>query len=83
MRVLLRDVGTGSYFGPDLAWVGKLEGAADFGTLEAAGRKARECGREDVVVVLRYENPECELALNPAYCVTDTDGGCRRLGVEV
>jgi hypothetical protein len=32
---------------------------------EAAGRKARECGRDDVVIVLKYENPEFELALNP------------------
>lgn len=42
----------------------------------AAGRKAREFGKVDAVVVLKYENPESELALNPVYCVTDTsDGG--------
>lgn len=30
--------------------------------------------RDDVVVVLRYEQPQCELALNPAYCVTEAHG---------
>lgn len=68
MRVLLRDEGTGTYLGREMAWVGHLEGAAEFATLEAAGAKARECPERDVVVVLRYEESECELALNPAYC---------------
>ena len=79
VRVLLRDAGTGSYLAREMAWVGNVEGAAEFETLQAAGRKARECGGEDVVVVLRYEDPVCELALNPAYCVTEAGGGGQRL----
>jgi len=79
MKVLLRDAGTGSYVGRDVAWVGNPEGAAEFATLEAAGHRAREFAREDVVVVLKYDSPECELALNPAFCVTNTRGGGQRL----
>ena len=77
--MLLRDAGTGSYVGRQVAWVGNPEVAAEFATLAAAGRKAREFGGEDVVVVLRYESPECELALNPAYCVPAAGGGGQRL----
>ena len=70
MIVILRDLKTGLYLGRENVWVGKPEEAADFGTLEAAGRGAWKCAGEDVAVVLRYDNPECELALNPAYCMT-------------
>ena len=69
MIVLLRDLKTGLYFGRENVWVGKPEAATDFGTVEAAGRGAWECVGEDVAVVLRYDNPECELALNPAFCM--------------
>ena len=74
MKVLLRDAGAGLYVGRQVPWVGNPECAAEFETLAAAGQKAREFGRQDVVVVLRYESPECELALNPAYCVTAAGG---------
>jgi hypothetical protein len=78
MKVLIRDAGNGLYVGSQAPWAANLEEAAEFGTLDAAGRKAREFGEVDAVVVLRYENPESELALNPAYCVTDThDAGQR------
>jgi hypothetical protein len=72
MKVLIRDAGSGLYVGRQAPWADNLEGAAEFATLDAAGRKALEFGGVDAVVVLRYEIPECELALNPAYCVTDT-----------
>jgi hypothetical protein len=76
MKVLLRDAGSGLYVGRQAMWAGDLAGAAEFTTLSAAGRKARDFDQEDMVVVLRYEKPEYELALNPAYCMTDThDGG--------
>jgi hypothetical protein len=69
MLVLLRDLKTGLYFGRENVWVGKPEAATDFATLEAAGCGAKVCVGEDVAVVLRYDNPECELALNPAFCM--------------
>jgi hypothetical protein len=79
MRVLIRDAGNGLYVGRQAPWANKPEEAVEFATLEAAGRKAREFGEVDAVLVLRYENPECELALNPACCVTDTHDGDQRL----
>jgi hypothetical protein len=68
MKVFLRDARTSLYYGKDMAWVETVKGAAEFATMEEAGGMARECGCEDAVVVLRYENPDCELALDPAYC---------------
>jgi len=69
MTVLLASSGTGSYYGKDIAWAATAEGAVEFGTLAEVGRMAWKCWRKDVVVVLRYENPDCELTLNQA------DGG--------
>ena len=79
MRVLLRDAGTGFYVGREVPWVASEEGAAEFETLAAAGCKAVEFGPEDVVVVLRWESPESELLLNPAYCVTEAGAGRQRI----
>ena len=67
------------YVGRQAPWADNLEEAAEFATLDAAGRKAREFGEMDAVVVLRYENPERELLLNPAYCVKDTYNGGQTL----
>ena len=70
MIVILRDLKTGLYFARENLWVGKSEEAAHFGTAEAAGREAWECIAEDVVVVMKYDNPDCELVLNPANWMT-------------
>jgi hypothetical protein len=53
MRVLLRDTRTDDYFAKELRWVRNPEGAAEFETVEAAGWRARECGRQDAIIVLR------------------------------
>ena len=65
MRVPICHGKTGKYLGQDGAWVAANE-ALSFPTLHAAGEEAREHG--DCDVVLSYENPPCELALNPVYC---------------
>ena len=49
MRVLLRDTRTDDYFAKELRWVRNPEGAAEFETVEAAGWRARECGRQDAI----------------------------------
>jgi len=67
MRVLIRDENTGRYFGEAGTWVVEAKEALDFTTLHAGGKKAME--HEDCDVVLSYENPPCELAINPVYCV--------------
>ncbi len=74
MKVLLRNERTGLYVGEHIPWVANPEYAVKFSTLELAAWQARKFGRDDVVVVLRYEQPQCELALNPAYCVTEAHG---------
>jgi hypothetical protein len=81
MKVLLRDAMTRSYLGPDMHWLKNPEVAMDLRTLEAAARKAVECGFEDMEVVLRYEDPVCELALNPVFCLGSADRGGQRLRV--
>jgi len=77
MIVLLRDLKTGLYFGRENVWVRKPQAAMDFGTLEAAGCGAEGCAGEDVAVILRYDNPECELALNPEFCMTSSSTRAR------
>ena len=64
MKVLLRNEITGSFVGKETAWVENVQGAAEFKTLEAAVKKTLEYMREDVVVVLRDEDPKYGLALS-------------------
>ena len=64
MRVLLRDEKSGSYVGRETAWTASVEGAAHFETLEAAIQRTLDYVHEDVVVVLRHEDPKSGLALN-------------------
>jgi hypothetical protein len=69
MKILLRDAQTCMWKGINGAWTSALEEAVQFGTLDAAGDEAIKWGERDVVVVLKFEEPSCELALNPVYCV--------------
>ncbi len=69
MKVLLQDAQTRLYYGGENVWVTEVAQAVDFGAVQTAGQKAREHRLDDANVVLRYEDPQCELALNPAYCV--------------
>jgi hypothetical protein len=81
VKVLLRDAMTRLYLGPEMHWVKGPEVAMDLRTLEAAARKAVECGLEDMEVVLRYEEPVCELALNPVFCLGSPDREGQRMRV--
>jgi hypothetical protein len=62
MKVLLRNEMTGLYVGREKAWAKQAEAALEFVTLEAAVRKTLDYVREDVVIVLRGEDPERGLA---------------------
>ena len=69
MKVILRDLNNGLYFSGHRLWVDSMEGAAAFGSVEEAARAAAGSGGQDVAVVLKYDDPEREVALNPAYCL--------------
>jgi hypothetical protein len=67
MKVLLRKTGTSLYLAAAGNWGAKAD-AQQFSGLHEAGREAHQ--HEDVDVILSYDNPPCELALNPAFCAT-------------
>lgn len=69
MKVLLRDESAQLYYGPNDTWVADPAAATDFRVLEKAGEHAFHCSTQMLTVVLRYESPDCELALNPVYCL--------------
>lgn len=64
--MLLRDTGTGKYLGLNGQWVMEPRQAFAFPQIEAAGQKAVQ--GKSLRVVLRYDEPECELALSPEFC---------------
>jgi hypothetical protein len=76
MKVLLKDEETRHYYGGEDRWVADASDAFNFEVIEKAGKKALECHARVTNVVLRYDDPICELALNPAYCLPA--GGPRR-----
>lgn len=69
MKVLLRDYQTGFYFSTSGKWVSNASSAFDFKTVEAAGKRAFESNQEGIWVILSYEDPICELAINPAFSI--------------
>jgi hypothetical protein len=72
MKVLLRDALAGLYWGKGGEWVPDAGAGMEFKTIEAAGQMARRCEPQDLNVVLRYDDPPCEIKLNPAYCIQHT-----------
>ena len=69
MKILLQDADTRLYYGRSEAWVQEVERAMEFPSIQTAGQIAQtDCAHADVNVILHYENPQCELALNPVYC---------------
>jgi hypothetical protein len=67
MKVFLRKAADRLYLAANGNWGPKAE-AQEFKGIHEAGREAHL--HEDVDVILSYDNPVCELALNPAYCAT-------------
>jgi hypothetical protein len=65
MKVLLRKAAVKLYLTPDGKW-GDKTNAQQFSGIHEAGREAHR--HEDVDVILSYDDPVCELALNPAFC---------------
>jgi hypothetical protein len=68
MKILLRDDDARLYIGANDSWVADPNAATDFKLIENAGMKALERPKQTLAVVLRFDSPECELAINPVFC---------------
>jgi hypothetical protein len=66
MRVIIRHRGSGFYYAGKGRWVGDPWSAQEFPSVELAGQVVLQYNFPDTAVVLRYEEPLCELALTPA-----------------
>ena len=69
MRVLLKDTQSGLYCDERGSWVHESSAAMNFQTIHAAGAAALGSKHLDTSVVIQYDDPNCEVALNPDYCV--------------
>jgi|WetSurMetagenome_2_1015567.scaffolds.fasta_scaffold1126844_1 hypothetical protein len=69
MKIILRDSQTGLYYGGDQSWCAEVSGAINFDSIGAGASVAQEQRLEMVEVVLRYEEPPCELVLPLAQCI--------------
>jgi len=65
MKILVRQAGTELHLSSNGEWGARVS-AREFPNLEVAGQEALRF--EDAEVVLSYDQPPCELSLNPAYC---------------
>lgn len=72
MRVLVRDDVNRLYWSGGDRWVAEVAAASEFQTLQQAAQKALEQRARDLSVILAYDQPVCELALNPDFCVEPT-----------
>ncbi len=68
MRILVRDNLKGLYWVEGGLWVSERSAATEFNTVQAAVSSARRLMLTNIRVVLVYEDPACELALDPASC---------------
>ena len=69
MKIILRDLLTGLYYGGNQTWCVGASGAMDFDSIQTAASVAQEQKLATVSVVLRYEEPTCELVLPLAPCI--------------
>ena len=63
MRVYLRNTKTGQYYASGHQWVSERWQALDLGDIERAAQVAFGEAVVDAEVILRYDEPTCQLAL--------------------
>ena len=63
MKIILRDSLTGLYFSVYRTWGAKVSEAMEFDAFHTAALAALDENLETVKVVLRYEEPACELMI--------------------
>ena len=64
---MVRNEDTGKYLSPDGGWVKDPARAKVFDSIQTAGLEANS--GDLCSVVLQYDDPPCELAINPAFCM--------------
>ena len=82
MKIILRDSLTGLYYGGNQGWTVDVPGAIEFESSTAAAALALAEKLENVDVILRYQNPTCELRLPLAVCVPAAPGATVNNGVD-
>ena len=68
MRVLLRNSRIGLYYAGRKHWVGRLDAAADLGSIEHATQLSREENFDEMEILVDYNDPTCELVLPIKSC---------------
>ena len=68
-RIFLRNSRSRKLRAQDDSWTCSPAEAVQYASLQEAGEAAIRCGEEGLEVVLQYDQPACELALNPKYCL--------------
>jgi hypothetical protein len=61
--VFLRHRESGQYYAGSNGWSGSSSVAHDFETMESAAQLARNRGLAGIEVVVRFDNPGCDLVL--------------------
>ncbi len=70
MKILLRDAHTRLFEAIDGTWTSNPQDACVYPSIRVAGEHAVTCCADrNIEVVLQYEEPPCQLALNPQYCI--------------
>ena len=62
-QAFLRNRETGQYYAGSNGWSGSSSVAHDFETVESAAQLARNRGLAGIEVVVRFDNPGCDLVL--------------------
>jgi hypothetical protein len=77
MKTLLKDALSGLYYSRNHAWADDVSAAMQFDSINAAAATAVEERLETAEVVLRYEDPLCELKLPVRVCLQDAATAAR------
>ena len=70
MKVLLQNEETRLYYGGDNRWVAEITEAVNLGRVDKAARKALEFLEMPTSVIVKFEDSNSELAINPAFCIS-------------
>ncbi len=74
MKIILKHTIRGEYYAGSEGWSAEVSDAMEFETINAAAGLAFKEKLEDVDVVLRYDEPVCELTLPVAMCISASYG---------